>query len=103
MDEPFAALDSQMKLISQEQLLEIHREYNKSVIYVTHDVNEALLLADRIILLTARPGQIKDEFKVPFTRPRNVVGESANQFIKMKMEIWRQIKEEVEMGMEPTS
>ena len=102
MDEPFAALDSQMRLISQEQLLGIHREYNKSVIYVTHDIDEALLLADRIILMTARPGRIKDEFKVPFARPRNIVGESANQFIKMKMEIWRQIKEEVEMGIEPT-
>lgn len=103
MDEPFAALDAQMRLISQEQLLEIHREYRKSVIYVTHDIEEAMLLADRIILMTARPGQIKDKIKVPFTRPRNVTGENANKFVKMKMEIWSQIKEEVERGMEPTS
>lgn len=103
MDEPFAALDAQMRLISQEQLLEIYREYHRSVIYVTHDIDEALLLADRIILMTARPGQIKDEFKVNFARPRNVNGKNTNEFVKMKKEIWRQIKEEVEMGMEPTS
>ncbi len=103
MDEPFAALDSQMRLISQEQLLEIRQEYNKPVIYVTHDIDEALLLADRIILMTARPGRIKDEIKVPFARPRKVNGEDANQFVKMKREIWRQIKEEVENGIEPTS
>jgi NitT/TauT family transport system ATP-binding protein len=103
MDEPFAALDAQMRLILQEQLLEIHREYHKSVIYVTHDIDEAMLLADRIILMTARPGQIKDEIKVNFARPRNVNGENAEEFVKMKLQIWGQIKEEVEKGLEPTS
>ncbi|MFC1958805.1 ABC transporter ATP-binding protein [Chloroflexota bacterium] len=103
MDEPFAALDAQMRLISQEQLLEIHLEYHKPVIYVTHDIDEAMLLADRIILMTARPGQIKDEIKLPFVRPRNVDGKNASAFLKTKMEIWRQIKEEVERGMELTS
>ena len=103
MDEPFAALDAQMRFISQEQLLEMHREYHRSVIYITHDIDEAMLLADRIILLTARPGQIKDEIKIPFGRPRNVNGENASAFAKMKVEIWRQIKEEVERGMELTS
>ncbi|OGN93283.1 MAG: hypothetical protein A2Z75_00290 [Chloroflexi bacterium RBG_13_50_10] len=103
MDEPFAALDAQMRLISQEQLLEVHQEYRKTVIYVTHDIDEAMLLADRIILLTARPGRIKEEIKVTFARPRNVSGKNAGEFLKMKIQIWRQIKEEVEGYMKPVS
>lgn len=103
MDEPFAALDAQMRLILQEQLLDIHKEYHKSVIYVTHDIEEAILLGDRIIVMTARPGRIKAEFKVNLNRPRNVNGQNASEFIKMKTEIWGKIKEEVERGMEPTS
>jgi NitT/TauT family transport system ATP-binding protein len=103
MDEPFAALDAQMRLILQEQLFNIHREYHKSVIYVTHDIEEAILLGDRIIVMTARPGRIKAELKVNLNRPRNVNGQNASEFIKMKTEIWGKIKEEVERGMEPTS
>jgi ABC-type nitrate/sulfonate/bicarbonate transport system ATPase subunit len=103
MDEPFAALDAQMRLILQEQLLNIHKEYHKSVIYVTHDIEEAILLGDRIIVMTARPGRIKAEIKVNLNRPRNVNGQNASEFIKMKTEIWGQIKEEVERAMEPTS
>ena len=99
MDEPFAALDAQMRLIMQEQLLEIHREYRKSVIYVTHDIEEAIMLADRIILMTARPGQVKNEIKVSLPRPRNVNGQNASEFVKMKTEIWGQIREEVEQGI----
>jgi NitT/TauT family transport system ATP-binding protein len=96
MDEPFASLDAQMRLILQEELLNIQKEYQKSVIYVTHDIEEALMLADRIILLTARPGQIKKDIKVNLSKPRNLNGEHASEFIKMKTEIWHQIKEEVE-------
>jgi len=102
MDEPFAALDAQMKLILQEQLLDIHREYRKSMIYVTHDIEEAILLADRIILMTGRPGQVKDEIKVPFARPRHLDIESTEEFARIRIEIWRQIKEEVERGLELT-
>jgi ABC-type nitrate/sulfonate/bicarbonate transport system ATPase subunit len=103
MDEPFASLDAQMRAILQEELLNIQREYQKSVIYVTHDIEEAIMLADRIILMTARPGQIKQEIKVNLSRPRNVNGEHASEFVRMKNEIWRQIKEEVEKITAPTS
>lgn len=100
MDEPFASLDAQMRLISQEQLFEIHCEYHKSVLYVTHDVDEAMLLADRVIVMTDRPGRIRSEFKVTFPRPRNMNGKDAHNLVKMRMEIWSQIKEEVESGIE---
>ena len=102
MDEPFAALDAQMKLILQEQLLDIYREYRKSVIYVTHDVEEAILLADRIILMTGRPGRVKNEIKVPFARPRHLGIEVTEEFARIRIEIWRQIKEEVESSLELT-
>jgi len=100
MDEPFAALDAQMRKISQEKLLEIHREYHRSVIFITHDIDEALLLADRIILLTRSPGRIKGEFNIPFGRPRNISGEYAGELAKLKLAIWNQIKEEVEADMD---
>lgn len=100
MDEPFASLDPQMKLILQQELLDIHKEYHKSVIYVTHDTEEAILLADRIILLTRRPGQIKDEIKVPFTRPRHLDIVNTEEFISIRAKVWKQIKEEVERSLE---
>ncbi|MBM3155798.1 MAG: ABC transporter ATP-binding protein [Chloroflexi bacterium] len=103
MDEPFASLDAQMRVILQEELLNIQREYRKSVIYITHDIEEAITLADRIILMTARPGQIKQEINVNLSRPRNVNGEHASEFISMRNEIWRQIKEEVDKTTAPLS
>lgn len=99
MDEPFAALDAQMKLILQEQLLEIHREYNKSVVYVTHDIEEAILLGDRIILMTSMPGQIKGEIGIPFTRPRSLDIENTEAFARIRAEVWKQIREEVERSL----
>jgi NitT/TauT family transport system ATP-binding protein len=98
MDEPFAALDAQMRLISQEKLLEVCTEYRKSVIYVTHDIDEALLLADRIILLTAGPAKIKEEVAVDLAHPRNIDSENGADFIRMKQKIWKHIREEVEKG-----
>jgi len=100
MDEPFAALDAQMRLIMQELLLDMKKESGKSVIYVTHDVEEALALADRIILMTRRPGRVKDEIRVPFARPRELNGEKAGTFMSMRTRIWGQIREEVERSVE---
>ncbi|MFC1848209.1 ABC transporter ATP-binding protein [Chloroflexota bacterium] len=100
MDEPFASVDAQMRLILQEQLLEIYQEYRKSVIYITHDIDEALMLADRIILITARPGQVKGEIKVDLPRPRNLDGRHSGELARMKTEIWGMIREEVEQTME---
>jgi len=103
MDEPFAALDAQMRLILQEQLLDIQREYHKTIIYITHDIEEAIMLADRIVLMTARPGHVKNEITVSLARPRNVNGLNAAEFAKMKTEIWGQIREEVERCTKPVS
>ena len=103
MDEPFASLDAQMRLMLQEEVLELHREYRKSVIYVTHDIEEAVLLADRVVLLTARPGRIRDELRVALDRPRSMDGHQADEFIRLKRQIWMQIKEEVLEGSQPAA
>ncbi len=95
MDEPFAALDAQMRLISQEQMLEICRDYNKQVIYVTHDIDEALLLADRILLLTARPSKVKEQLVVDAPKPRVIGGTNDGTLLAMKQAIWKHLKEEV--------
>jgi NitT/TauT family transport system ATP-binding protein len=95
MDEPFASVDAQMKLILQEELLEIATTYKKTVIYVTHDIDEAILLGDRIFLLSARPGKIKDEINIGFPRPRDVSIEGTAEYAAIRAQIWNRIKDEV--------
>src|SRR5205085_9688289 len=74
MDEPFAALDEQTKLILQAELLRIWEELRKTVVYVTHSIDEAIVLADRILVMSARPGRIKEllDIQQVFGRPRVV-------------------------------
>jgi NitT/TauT family transport system ATP-binding protein len=96
MDEPFASVDAQMRAILQQEILEIQKEFSKSIIYVTHDIDEAVLLADRVILMTARPGSVKDEINIDVERPRNIDGQHAREIVDIRSTIWRQIKEEVE-------
>ena len=72
MDEPFAALDEQTKLVLQEELLRIWDETRKTVVYITHGIEEAVSLSDRVAVMTARPGRVKTILPVPFARPRNL-------------------------------
>jgi len=96
MDEPFAAVDAQMRAILQQEVLEIQKEFCKSVIYVTHDIEEAVLLADRVLLMTSRPGRVKDEIEITVDRPRSMHEQHAKELVDIRSQIWRQIKEEVE-------
>lgn len=70
MDEPFSALDAQTREILQYELLRIHKETKKTILFVTHDLDEAIYLSDRIVVLTANPGRVKEIITVPFSRPR---------------------------------
>lgn len=70
MDEPFGSLDSQTRSDMQEELLNIWEHSHKTVLFVTHDIDEALLLSDRVLLMSGRPGRILESFDVPFVRPR---------------------------------
>src|SRR5499427_2026684 len=96
MDEPFAALDAQNRVILQAELVRIWEQTGKTVIYVTHSIDEALLLGDRTVIMTAQPGRIKEIIDVPFPHPRDVMELSAApEFGALKLEIWRVLEEEV--------
>jgi NitT/TauT family transport system ATP-binding protein len=96
MDEPFAALDAQNRAILQAELTRIWEETGKTVIYVTHSIEEALLLGDRCVLMTAQPGRLKRIIDIPFPHPRDVITLGASpQFGALKLDIWRVLEEEV--------
>ncbi|MGI8688538.1 MAG: ABC transporter ATP-binding protein, partial [Thermomicrobiales bacterium] len=80
MDEPLGALDAQTKLVMQEELLRLWEEQRKTVLYITHSLDEATLLGDRVVLMTAHPGTIKETFDVPFARPRTLELTSRAEF-----------------------
>lgn len=95
MDEPFGALDAQTRTLLQEELLRIWEEEHKTVVYVTHSIEEAVLLSDRVILLTARPGQIKRIYPVPLPRPRDLSMRTTVEFTRLEQMMWVDLKEEV--------
>jgi NitT/TauT family transport system ATP-binding protein len=98
MDEPFAALDEQTKLILQAELLRIWEESGKTVVYVTHSIDEAIVLADRVMVMSARPGRIKDILDVGsvFGRPRQVeTVKSSPEYGEVFGRIWSQLRDEV--------
>lgn len=95
MDEPFGALDSQTRLLMQELLLDVWQNNMTTVVFVTHDVEEAILLSDRIYVMTARPGTVKAELKVDFPRPRRVeTVENSSEFRELRSAIMELLKEE---------
>jgi NitT/TauT family transport system ATP-binding protein len=95
MDEPFGALDTHTKLEMHRTLLEIWERERQTVLFVTHDLGEALTLASRIILLSARPGRLKDDFEVPFPRPRDAVSlRETAEFGRLYSRIWHSLGEE---------
>src|SRR3954465_3391884 len=96
MDDPFAALDAQNRGILQTELVRIWGETRKTVVYVTHSIEEALLLGDRCVLMTAQPGRIKRIIDVPFPHPRELIKLSAApEFGALKLDIWHVLEEEV--------
>ena len=96
MDEPFAALDAQNRTILQAELVRIWEETGKTVVYITHSIDEALLLGDRCVIMTAQPGRFKEIIDVPFQHPRDIMKLSTStQFNEMKLAIWRVLEEEV--------
>ena len=99
MDEPFGALDTHTKIDMHEVLLRIWDREQQTVLFVTHDLGEALTLADRIILFSARPGQIKDMFDVDFARPRDAVKvRETPRYAELFQHIWHSLGEEFVKG-----
>jgi ABC-type nitrate/sulfonate/bicarbonate transport system ATPase subunit len=96
MDEPLAALDAQTRIVMQTELNRIWEAANSTVVYVTHDIDEALSLADRLVVLTARPGRIKEIIKVPFSRDiEPLERRKAPAFGPLQVSIWGMVAEEV--------
>ena len=101
MDEPFAALDAQNRVILQAELVRIWEHTRKTVIYITNSIEEALLLGDRTVIMTAQPGRIKRIIDVPFPHPRDLVQLSASaEFGRLKLDIWKVLEEEVTRARE---
>lgn len=99
MDEPFGSLDAQTRLVMQELLLKIFREESKTVVFVTHDIDEGILLSDTLFILTALPGQIKKSIDVPLPRPRDHTVFTSPRFIEIKQQIMELIREETMKAM----
>jgi NitT/TauT family transport system ATP-binding protein len=94
LDEPFGALDAQTRSLMQELLTQIWEEFHKTILFVTHDVEEAIFLSDRVFVMTARPGRIKAEIEVPLERPRSYELKSSDTFLRLKKQALELIREE---------
>jgi NitT/TauT family transport system ATP-binding protein len=99
MDEPFGALDSQTRSLMQELLLNIWEQSHKTVLFITHDIDEAILLGDRVHVMTARPGRIKEVVEIDIPRPRNVDVLTSIEFIAIKRRIMALIHDEAVRAM----
>jgi NitT/TauT family transport system ATP-binding protein len=100
MDEPLGALDAQTRAVMQEELINLWEASRKTVVYITHSIEEAVLLGDRVILMTAHPGTLKCEFAVPFPRPRAFELTGAPEFGQLNYAIWKELQGEVRRAME---
>jgi NitT/TauT family transport system ATP-binding protein len=92
MDEPFGALDAQTRLSMQELLLSVWQKLKPTIIFVTHDIDEALFLADSIYVMSARPGKIDRKISVPLDRPRKLEDTSSKIFRSLRLEILHMIR-----------
>jgi len=94
MDEPFGALDAQTRLAMQELLLGVWREMRTTVLFVTHDIDEAIFLADRVAVMTARPGRVRDQIPVKLARPRPAELIATAEFMALKARVLALVREE---------
>jgi NitT/TauT family transport system ATP-binding protein len=101
MDEPFGALDAMTRQVMQEELLRIHEESRKTTLFITHNIDEALILADRIVVMSARPGRVKASVANRLPRPRQASIQLSREYGELKGEIWGQVQEEVRKYVEP--
>lgn len=95
MDEPFGALDAQTRMTLQEELLDIWEGDQKTVVYVTHSIDEAITLGDRVAVMTARPGRIKSQTVIDLPRPRHLSVRTTVQFNEIAQMLWKDLQDEV--------
>ncbi len=100
MDEPFAALDAQTRELLQEELLRILEKDTNTIVFVTHSIDEAILLGDRVIVLSARPGRVKEILHVPFPRPRMLSATRADpRFGELRTQVWDLLRQELQSAV----
>lgn len=99
MDEPFGALDAETRNLLQEDLLTLWENSGKTVVLVTHSIEEAILLGDQIVVLTDRPARIKESYEVALKRPRNADTVASAEFGTLRAEIWNSLRTEVQAAM----
>lgn len=100
MDEPFGALDAQTRVLLQEEIARISSEAGKTVLFVTHGIDEAVFLADRVVVMSPRPGRVRQEVNVPLPRPRTAEMRSDPWFVQTVNELWETLKPEWQKGEE---
>ena len=94
MDEPFGALDAQTRVLLQEEVARISSQTAKTVLFVTHSIEEAVFLGDRIVVMSARPGRIRAVYDVHLTRPRTATTRSLPEFVDLAQDLWQSLKPE---------
>jgi NitT/TauT family transport system ATP-binding protein len=94
MDEPFGALDAQTREVMQEELTRLWEHTGKTIVFVTHDIEEAVYLGDRVVVLTARPGRIKEEVPISLPRPRDITVKRSLACLEYRNHIWALIRSE---------
>ena len=96
MDEPFGALDEQTRLVMQDELLRLWSSHKRAVVFVTHNLDEAITLADRVIVLSARPGRVKEIIPIDIPRPRNVVSLRQNKrYGELYQHLWDLLRDDI--------
>jgi NitT/TauT family transport system ATP-binding protein len=99
LDEPFASVDFQTRLLLHEELLRLWTGSRRTVVFVTHDLEEAVLLADRVIVLTGRPARVREEIAIPLARPRRLEDAGRKEADEIKWRIWRILEHEARMRL----
>jgi NitT/TauT family transport system ATP-binding protein len=99
LDEPFGSLDAQTRLVLQDELLRIWKDDRKLVIHVTHDIEEAVRLGDRVLVMTGRPGRIREDITIPLGRPREASSQAAPEAAEIRWHIWKLLERDVRKGL----
>ncbi len=102
MDEPFGALDAQTRVLLQEEVARISSETGKTVLFVTHSIEEAVFLGDRIVVMSARPGRVRAIYDVRLTRPRTAATRRFPEFVDLVNDLWQSLKPEWQQDKETT-
>lgn len=102
MDEPFGALDAQTREVLQDELLQIWEKHRKTIVFITHSLDEAIFLSDRVAVMTQRPGTIKEILDIDLPRPRNAELRNTEAFVHLRQRAWNVLKDEVQLERSAT-